>query len=53
MFHIVHQVLFNAPGTLVTSNTIVAKTRLGLGAINMVDPGVCQYLASEHACEFS
>ncbi|KAF8305127.1 hypothetical protein DL93DRAFT_2066464 [Clavulina sp. PMI_390] len=30
-------VLFNAPGSLVTSNTVVTKTRLGLGAINMVD----------------
>ncbi|KAF9516857.1 hypothetical protein BS47DRAFT_1327091 [Hydnum rufescens UP504] len=33
-------VLFNAPGTLVTSNTIVTHKRLGLGAINMVDHGV-------------
>ncbi|KAF8324548.1 uncharacterized protein EI90DRAFT_3146815 [Cantharellus anzutake] len=30
-------VLFSAPGSLVTSNTIVTEKRLGLGAINMVD----------------
>lgn len=35
-------VLFNAPGTLVTSNTVVTKTRLSLGAINMVDFIVCE-----------
>lgn len=35
-------VLFNAPGTLVTSNTVVTRTRLGLGAINMVDFIVCE-----------
>lgn len=35
-------VLFNAPGTLVTSNTVVTKTRLSLGAINMVDFIVCK-----------
>ncbi|KAG9003234.1 hypothetical protein FRB93_011146 [Tulasnella sp. JGI-2019a] len=32
-------VLFGAPGTLVTSNTIVTRNRVGLGAINMVDYG--------------
>lgn len=32
-------VIFGAPGTLVTSNTIITSTRLGLGAINMVDYG--------------
>ncbi|KAG9000569.1 hypothetical protein FRB90_011786 [Tulasnella sp. 427] len=32
-------VIFGAPGTLVTSNTIVTRTRMGLGAINMVDYG--------------
>jgi hypothetical protein len=53
MFKVVPQVLFNAPGTLVTSNTIVTKTRLGLGAINMVDPGVCQCLTRDHDKEFS
>ncbi|KAG8888355.1 hypothetical protein FRB98_007929 [Tulasnella sp. 332] len=30
-------VIFSAPGTLVTSNTIVTRNRVGLGAINMVD----------------
>ncbi|KAF8494536.1 hypothetical protein JB92DRAFT_2748881 [Gautieria morchelliformis] len=30
-------VVFGAPGTLITSNTIVARERLALGAINMVD----------------
>ena len=52
-FHIVCQVLFNATGTLVTSNTIVARTRVGLGAINMVDPGVCQCLTPDHTWGFS
>lgn len=33
------QVIFGAPGTLVTSNTIITRTRMGLGAINMVDYG--------------
>lgn len=32
-------VIFGAPGTLVTSNTIITQTRMGLGAINMVDYG--------------
>ncbi|KAG8939437.1 hypothetical protein FRC04_006584 [Tulasnella sp. 424] len=32
-------VIFGAPGTLVTSNTIITRTRMGLGAINMVDYG--------------
>lgn len=32
-------VIFGAPGTLVTCNTIVTRNRIGLGAINMVDYG--------------
>ncbi|KAM0748727.1 hypothetical protein T439DRAFT_335932 [Meredithblackwellia eburnea MCA 4105] len=30
-------VIFQAPGTLVTGNTIIAQTRVALGGINMVD----------------
>ncbi|KAG8999828.1 suppressor of los1-1 [Tulasnella sp. 427] len=30
-------VLFGAPGTLVTSNTVIVRTRMNSGAINMVD----------------
>ncbi|KAL8292786.1 hypothetical protein RQP46_001398 [Phenoliferia psychrophenolica] len=30
-------VLFGAPGSLITGNTIVANTRVGMGGINMVD----------------
>lgn len=36
---IILPVIFGAPGTLVTSNTVITLSRIGLGAINMVDYG--------------
>ncbi|KIO30829.1 hypothetical protein M407DRAFT_242058 [Tulasnella calospora MUT 4182] len=36
------QVIFGASGTLVTSNTVVTRTRMASGAINLVDHLPCK-----------